>query len=745
MMLTHKNLRRRSREYHSAYDGTAPARGSGTSNDPSNASSTGGEVNQISREQLGTNSGNGGQQLQTGPLGLPAPGSSTLRRSDSNSTIASLESAINVGIGSDTVRQSKIQFLQSKGIYGGNAPTVVEAPSSAEQSQFETTFLSGKQQPENLPAVPRSLTPVAAGTRAASRQLTTGPGGAPLPGSKPHLDSLDGCRFLLVLPIIIGHFIPAALATARHEKQNQISLPLLKFLTHENVIVGGFFLLSGYVSGYTGSKLGERVHEVEKLKNRESYFFQRVMTYYPLHLLLTTMFSPMFLYLDRYVYNISWRKTLFQMFLNFALLQAWFPSAAEIYNPPTWFLSAWTFSNLTLPGFVIPQIASLSKKSGLAKLRQFLTSVNILQKFAYAYSTGRVLLSSGKKTAAVDQLREQNPMLWNVTRFHPIWALLEICLGVVAAREVMLDDVEKDQDGDNNSSAGSNSSLLQPSNNAVAPPSSKQDVGHSPPNSSASQADEDFIDAIERRKVIEAEEMKEKSSTNSMLQQLLRKIKHLLKKECSKKNPLFYYFAAHAALLLRLTDKLALNGTLVRSVFFLPLYAKFLQQLHKDHARLHSAAVLKTTPTTPGTTPAQIQQLQMVKNSKRSCGATSTENNYSEQAEKTDELFLFTKFLSTSKMKHVGSLAFPMFMCHGPIGQLFYKKAIVTKLFSEEFRLKYIKNTPKRFFLFYLLLVTVSAHVLQEGFLKNKMVIALVKKVTKFLASNCKGMLGDNE
>ncbi|CAD7954120.1 unnamed protein product, partial [Amoebophrya sp. A120] len=78
MMLTHKNLRRRSREYHSAYDGTAPARGSGTSNDPSNASSTGGEVNQISREQLGTNSGNGGQQLQTGPLGLPAPGSSTL-------------------------------------------------------------------------------------------------------------------------------------------------------------------------------------------------------------------------------------------------------------------------------------------------------------------------------------------------------------------------------------------------------------------------------------------------------------------------------------------------------------------------------------------------------------------------------------------------------------------------------------------------------------------------------------------
>jgi hypothetical protein len=46
------------------------------------------------------------------------------------------------------------------------------------------------------------------------------------------------------------------------------------------------------------------------------------------------------------------------------MLQAWFPKEAEIWNQPTWFLSALTFSNLTMPTLVLPNVANLSKNLG---------------------------------------------------------------------------------------------------------------------------------------------------------------------------------------------------------------------------------------------------------------------------------------------------------------------------------------------------------------------------------------------
>ena len=32
--------------------------------------------------------------------------------------------------------------------------------------------------------------------------------------------------------------------------------------------------------------------------------------------------------------------------------------------------------------------------------------------------------------------------IWNLTRFHPFWALIEMTMGIVAARHVMLDTEE---------------------------------------------------------------------------------------------------------------------------------------------------------------------------------------------------------------------------------------------------------------------------------------------------------------
>ncbi|CAJ1448234.1 unnamed protein product [Effrenium voratum] len=245
------------------------------------------------------------------------------------------------------------------------------------------------------------------------------------PVKKPRLDCIDGCRFALVFPIVIAHF-------ARFGTKN---LTLLKLLTQENVLVGGFFVISGYVSAYTSTKLGARGAEEKKLANPELFFWQRVMAYYPLHFVSSAIFAPMFIWAERQ-FNATWKMIAFRAFLNFSMLQAWFPKEAEIWNQPTWFLSALTFSNLTMPTFVLPQVAALSK-TGLHKLFLALTGVSLLQKVSYS-ETARFHSS---KEHPVDG-KVMMPLIWNLTRFHPFWALMEMTMGIVACRDVMLDTEE---------------------------------------------------------------------------------------------------------------------------------------------------------------------------------------------------------------------------------------------------------------------------------------------------------------
>mmetsp|Transcript_30836 Transcript_30836/g.63538 ORF Transcript_30836/g.63538 Transcript_30836/m.63538 type:complete len:144 (-) Transcript_30836:878-1309(-) len=107
--------------------------------------------------------------------------------------------------------------------------------------------------------------------------------------SKPRIDCLDGCRFALVFPIVIAHF-------ARFGTNNTT---MLKLLTQENVLVGGFFVISGYVNAYTSTKLGERKAEDKKLANPELFFWQKVMAYYPLHFVVSAIFAPMFIQVER--------------------------------------------------------------------------------------------------------------------------------------------------------------------------------------------------------------------------------------------------------------------------------------------------------------------------------------------------------------------------------------------------------------------------------------------------------------
>ena len=214
------------------------------------------------------------------------------------------------------------------------------------------------------------------------------------------------------------------------------NLTALKLLTQENVLVGGFFVISGYVSAYTTTRLGALGVEEKKIANPELFFWQRTQSYYPLHFVSSALCAPMVIWVERN-FNASWNMIAFRAFLNFSMLQAWFPKEAEIWNQPTWFLSALTFSNLTMPTLVLPTVANLSKK-GLEKLNGALWAVSMLQKVSYS-ETARFHSSNEKPVDG----KVLMPLIWNLTRFHPIWALFEMTSGIVAARHVMLDTEEE--------------------------------------------------------------------------------------------------------------------------------------------------------------------------------------------------------------------------------------------------------------------------------------------------------------
>ena len=71
----------------------------------------------------------------------------------------------------------------------------------------------------------------------------------------------------------------------------------LRFILQHNVVVGAFFAISGYVTAYTSTEL--RKYEASpKLSPSPQWILSRIFGYYPLHLLVLLLFSPMFLYAD---------------------------------------------------------------------------------------------------------------------------------------------------------------------------------------------------------------------------------------------------------------------------------------------------------------------------------------------------------------------------------------------------------------------------------------------------------------
>merc|ERR1719215_899771 len=118
----------------------------------------------------------------------------------------------------------------------------------------------------------------------------------------------------------------------------------------------------------------------------------------------------------------------------------------------------------------------------------------------------------------------------------------------------------------------------------------------------------------------------------------------------------------------RAVGVITLNDMLVRSLAFIPLWVVFLMRIHRESV---GAGGPKALP----------------------------------------------RMLCNSALQYLGGISFPIFILHGPIGQLFYKKAVVMKVFGQPL------STPLENGVHWLVVlaaaVLVNKYFLPSAFVKN--------------------------
>jgi len=402
---------------------------------------------------------------------------------------------------------------------------------------------------------------------------------------KPRLPYLDSLRFFLIAYIATGHFIAFA----------GPSPFVAKLFSQVNVMVGAFFVLSGYVAAYVATELNE-YKASPRIKPAVSYFIGRVAGYYPLYALVNLIFAPMFLWVDN-MYNGP-VKAAWHALVTFTLSQAWFPTSAELWNAPTWFLSALTFAMLVLP-YALPYIAEW-RRVALRRALLVLTGISLLAKVAFTYDLGAWTIFEGITPAKL----HPNVMLWNMQRFHPFYAVLEVLMGAVACRLVMTDNAED-------------------------------------------------------------EKSKPKPAAGSALLPLAGMV---------------------GLMVARAAGWISINDSIARGVIFIPLFTAFL-------VRLHRRAV---SPPSAGSGPG-----------------------------------LLASVLSLKPLVYLGALSFPIYILHGPLGQVFYKKVVATKLWGGVMS----QVAGPWFFAVWWAIILVSAAIVNKFFIQNPAVQSWTKDTVKSLSN----------
>ncbi|CAB9511929.1 Acyltransferase family [Seminavis robusta] len=296
-------------------------------------------------------------------------------------------------------------------------------PSTRTDSVFPATHPivsknSQQQQQQTFSAMPSSTALKTTGGDAAA---------PPAPAKRIRISAFDSMRFFLIVFICIGHFI-------RFVDPSKF---VMNFFAQVNVVVGAFFVLSGYVTAYTATTNG--AYEASpKLKPSAVWTLSKVFGYWPLHMIVLAIFAPVFLYAD-VTYN-GWFQSAIHGLMSATMTQAWFPMHAEVWNAPSWFLSALAFATATLP-FALPHMAKM-KKSELKRTMLYLVAAGLIPKLGYSYDHN----VWGVMEGVTSPKAFPNMAIFNNQRFNPFFNTVEVLLGAAACRVVMLDGVDEDKD-----------------------------------------------------------------------------------------------------------------------------------------------------------------------------------------------------------------------------------------------------------------------------------------------------------
>jgi peptidoglycan/LPS O-acetylase OafA/YrhL len=229
--------------------------------------------------------------------------------------------------------------------------------------------------------------------------------------AKPSIISLTSIRFFLIVSIVLGHFVHVAIKDPF----------LLKLLKQHNMLVGGFFVLSGYLLTYAYSEFNSSNTRPMPLG---SFVFNRLSRVYPPYAFSLLLFIPMFIYVDLH-YNYGW-ETLSHALCVFTLTQAWIPDWGTLWNSPTWFLSALLFCNILFP-LILPKICTFSREK-LFKLWIIVALTHLAINLWYSQKAG----------VAIMEGMERDNSWSDFFRFFPVWNFLDFFLGVITARLYMM-------------------------------------------------------------------------------------------------------------------------------------------------------------------------------------------------------------------------------------------------------------------------------------------------------------------
>ena len=283
--------------------------------------------------------------------------------------------------------------------------------------------------PATVPSVLLKSKTMSSSSSSSTKVMETRGGGAstaaPAPAKRIRISAFDSMRFFLITFICIGHFIRFA----------DPSPLIMNLFSQVNVLVGAFFVLSGYVTAYTATTNG--AYEASpKLKPAPAWTLSRIFGYFPLHVIVLALFSPMFLFAD-VKYN-GWIPSIFHGIISVTMTQAWFPLHAEVWNAPSWFLGALAFATATMP-YALPPLAAMTKPQ-LRKVMFYLLTASLLPKIGYSYDHHCWGVMEGiMAPKAFDNLA-----IFNTQRFNPFFATIEVLMGAAACRLVMLDGVDSE-------------------------------------------------------------------------------------------------------------------------------------------------------------------------------------------------------------------------------------------------------------------------------------------------------------